>query len=420
MLARLTAPMSNYRALLARRGYPSFAATVFFSRLTATMFNVSGVLLVLERTGSVALAGITSAAAVLPGALTGPLLGAWLDVVRARRVLVVIDQLLSVLALVGLVVLAGHGPNWTLPAVAFFYSVTRPLSSGTFTSALAEIAGSDLLGPASAVEASSLNLGFVVGPGLAGALAGASTAATVVLLQAALTVVVAGLVAVNPVFEVRPMQRPERVSHALRDGLQALARDPVLRAINIATMLATLGWGFMIVGFPLIAQHTLHAGAHAGGYLWAALAGGSILGTIAISGNRSLRRAAASYLALGFSALAWPLAHTLAPGIALVGLTGFLEGPAWSGTVMIRQVQAPPAVRAQVLTTMMSMGLVASSLGAVLGGAFHSTQASIIAFTAVNVLAALAAFMGSRATAETKLAPTDTAPRAPEPPAPRR
>jgi hypothetical protein len=154
--------MSDYRALLARRGYPSFAATVFFSRLTAMMFNVSGVLLVLERTGSVPLAGLTSAAAVLPGALSGPLLGAWLDVVPARRVLVVIDQLLSALALVGLVLLAGRGPNWTLPAVAFFYSVTRPLSSGTFTSALAEIVGWDLLGRASPVEASSQNLAFIV------------------------------------------------------------------------------------------------------------------------------------------------------------------------------------------------------------------------------------------------------------------
>ncbi len=389
--------MSDYRALLRRRGYPSFAATVFFSRLTAMMFNVSGVLLVLERTGSLALAGVTSAAAVLPGALSGPLLGAWLDVVPRRRVLVVTDQLLSVFALVGLVILAGHGPNWTLPAVAFFYSVTRPLSSGTFTSALAEIVGMDLLGPASAVEASSLNLGFVVGPGLAGALAGAFSAATVVLLQAALTVAVAALVAVNPIFEIRPVERPERVSHALREGLQALARDPVLRAINAAGMLATLGWGLMIVGFPLIAQRTLHAGAHAAGYLWAALAGGSILGTIAISGNRSLRRVAASYLALGFSALAWPLARSLGPGIALVGLTGFLEGPAYSGTVMIRQRHAPPAVRAQVLTTMTSLGLVASSLGAVLGGALHRTETSIVAFTAVNVLAALAAFSGSRA-----------------------
>jgi hypothetical protein len=36
------------------------------------MFNVAGVLLVLERTGSVVLAGITVAAATLPAAVSGP------------------------------------------------------------------------------------------------------------------------------------------------------------------------------------------------------------------------------------------------------------------------------------------------------------------------------------------------------------
>lgn len=407
---------AGYRALLRRRGYPSFAATVFFSRLTSVMFNVSGVLLVLERTGSVPLAGATSAAAVLPGALSGPVLGAWLDVAPRRRVLVVVDQLLSVAALVGLVVLAGHDPDWTLPAVAFFYSVTRPLSSGTFSSALAEIAGVDLLGSASAVEASSLNLSFVVGPGLAGALAGAFSAATVILLQAALTVLVAALVAVNPVFEVRPAEHPERVSHALREGFAALRGDRVLRAITVATMLATTGWGLMVVGFPLFAQRTLHAGAHAGGFLWAAIAGGSILGTVVIAGNRSLLRMAASYLALGVSALAWPLAGSLGPGIALVGLTGFLEGPAYSGTVMIRQVHAPPGVRAQVLSTMVSLGLVASSLGALIAGALHRTEPTLLAFTAVNVLAALIVWRASQARDPRQAAATSTAPQALEQP----
>jgi hypothetical protein len=43
------------------------------------------VLLVLERAGSVVLAGVTVAAAMLPGAITGPFLGAWLDVAKSRR-----------------------------------------------------------------------------------------------------------------------------------------------------------------------------------------------------------------------------------------------------------------------------------------------------------------------------------------------
>ena len=94
----------------------------------------------------------------------------------------------------------------------------------------------------------------------------------------------------------------------------------------------------MMVGFPLYAARTLHAG----GYLWAALALGSIVGTFALAGGPSPRRIALSHGILGLSALAWPLAHAL----TLVGLTGLLEGPAYSGSIAVRQRHTPPAIRA--------------------------------------------------------------------------
>ncbi len=223
VISALTNPQSGFVKLLRRPRYPGFILTVSLSRTSATMFNVAGVLLVLGRTGSAPLAGATAAAAVLPGALSAPILGAWLDVARRRRVLIVIDQLTSVAALLAIVALAGHAPNWTVPAVAVLYSITRPFSSGSFFSALAEVAGPELLDQASAIEASSLNLALVVGPAVAGVLTGAVGAPTVVELQAAITLVVAGLIAINPVFEARSPQRAENVSQALGDGIRALA-----------------------------------------------------------------------------------------------------------------------------------------------------------------------------------------------------
>jgi hypothetical protein len=74
--------------------------------------------------------------------------------------------------------------------VAVLYTVTRPFSSGSFFSALAELAGPELLDHASTIEASSLNLSFVLGPALAGAIAATAGAATAVWLQAAITLLV--------------------------------------------------------------------------------------------------------------------------------------------------------------------------------------------------------------------------------------
>jgi MFS family permease len=377
----------EYAALLRRPRYVSFVLTVSLSRVTGAMFITSGVLLVLERTGSAGLAGVTAAASTLPGALSGPLLGAWMDVARRRRVLIVCDQLLSVVALLAILALAGHAPGWAVPAVAVLYGITRPFSSGSFVSALAEVAGDALLDRASAIEATSLNLGIVIGPALAGALAGAIGAARVVEIQAALTLVVAGLIAVNPVFEARPPARAESLRRAMTAGTRALLHHPLLRNISAASVLANFSWGLMTIAFPLYAAQRLHAGAHASGYLWAAVALGSILGTFALAGTPSARRVGFSYGSLAVSALLWPLAGTLLAGFLLVTLTGVIEGPAYSGTIALRQRHVPAAARGQVFNTLGSLSMAAISLGAAVGGILRRPVTTILVFTAVNLVA---------------------------------
>ncbi|MGA9860340.1 MAG: MFS transporter [Solirubrobacteraceae bacterium] len=381
-------PDRAYRRLWRRPRYPGFVLTVSLSRTGGAMFNTSGVLLILARTHSAPLAGAVAAAAVVPGALSGPVLGAWLDVVHRRRALIVLDQLLSVVALLLVLALAGHAPGWTLPAVTVIYSITRPLSTGSFFSALAEIAGPELLDPASAIEATSLNLSVILGPALAGILAGLIGPAPTIEVQAALTLCVAGLVAANPAFEARPPDRSPSLSDALRTGIRALAGHPVLRVTSLSSSLAGFGWGLMLVGFPLYAVQTLHAPAHASGYLWAAVAAGSILGTFALRGSPTPSRVGISCAAVGLSALLWPLAGTLAVGIALITFTGVVEGPAYSGWIALRQRHAPPAVRAQVMTTLTGIGGLALAAGAALGGTLHDPVTLILMLTAVNLIAA--------------------------------
>src|ERR1700722_2183790 len=156
--------------LLRRPGFVRYFATVAGARATGTMFTVSGVLLILERTHDLALAGIVVAAASLAAAITGPFLGGWLDVTVSRRRLLVLDRVLTALALAAILILAGHAPNWLLPIVALLYGATSPLSSGAFSAVLPEVAGPDLLDAANAFEGASINVAFVVGPALAGLL----------------------------------------------------------------------------------------------------------------------------------------------------------------------------------------------------------------------------------------------------------
>lgn len=94
------------------------------------------------------------------------------------------------------------------------------------------------------------------------------------------------------------------------------------------------------------------------------------------------------------SALLWLLAHSLAPALALAVLTGIVEGPAFSGSVVIRQRRPPPAVRAQIISTMASVSVTATALGSAIGGSLQGPLAIILAFTAVNALAAITATVG--------------------------
>lgn len=199
---------------------------------------------------------------------------------------------------------------------------------------------------------------------------------------------VAALIAGNAAFEARPERRADSLRAAVRAGVSALARQPVLRATTLSSVLAAFGWGLMLVGFPLYVVGYLHAPAHASGYLWAAVAGGSIIGTFGFRGAASLWRSGLSYLALGLSALLWLLAGSLVAGIALITLTGVLEGPAYSGSVALRQRSAPPAVRGQVLTTFSSLTGLAISAGATVGGLVASARPLILILVAFNVIAA--------------------------------
>ncbi len=63
----------------AQPGYLPFVSAATLARVSDEMFSVGVVLLVLDRTGSAGLAGLAVAAITLPSLLTGPLLGAWLD-----------------------------------------------------------------------------------------------------------------------------------------------------------------------------------------------------------------------------------------------------------------------------------------------------------------------------------------------------
>lgn len=391
-------PRSDAMRLLRRPGFLRYFSTVAASRATGTMFNVAGVLLILQRTHDLALAGIVVAASALPSAFTGPFLGGWLDVARSRRRLLVLDRLVTAAALLAVLLLAGHAPSWAVVVAALGYGITSPLSGGAFQAVLPEVAGPELLDVANAFEGASINVAFIIGPALAGLIAATAGAAAAIETQLATGLVLAVLIAADETFELRPdAVAPARLLHAVRDGLAASWRIAPLRWNIVIDLFYVLAWSTLNVSFPAFGL-ALGAGAHTSGYMWAAVAAGSMVGGFAIRQRRGRRSAGVfiggCFAAMAVSAALWPLAASLAVALGLIFLTGVLDGPGLVGLISIRQRLAPPHLRAAIFSTASSLHSAEIAVGAAATGliqrAFGTTFA-LLCFPALIAVAALLA-----------------------------
>ena len=393
----------DLRRLRRHKGYPLFYATATITRLADDMFSVGVVLLVLERTGSAALAGATVAAVTLPSLFTGPLLGAWLDRSGRRRQVMMLDQVLAATTVLAIVALAGNAPDFLLPLVALLAGITWPLSFGGFTSLIPVIVPDRLLPQANALEATSFNIAIIAGPALAGTISAIAGPDTALIVEAVLTIVALGLIAWIPQMDARePGADPGRSLHAIaRDGLRVVAQTPALRSVTAAGAIGLGGIGLLTVAFPFFAEHELGVDRSVSGYMWAAFAGGSMAGALGLVGLQTRFRPEnlmlGSLAALGCLMLTWPLAASLPVALGLIALGGFADGPGLAATFGARQRWTPRALLGQIFTTAASLKVGAFAIGAACAGpavnAFGARGTLMLAasaqFTAVAVGLAL-------------------------------
>src|SRR4051812_22372514 len=145
-------------------GYPQFVAAATVARLADEMFAIGVVLLILDRTGSPTLAGITVAAATFPAIVSGPVIGAWLDRTGRRSLIYKIDRVLLAVVLLCILAAAGHAPNFVLPLLAFITGLTLPVTFSGFTSMIPLIVSEEMLPSANSMEAVSQNMALIGGP----------------------------------------------------------------------------------------------------------------------------------------------------------------------------------------------------------------------------------------------------------------
>jgi len=389
----------SLRRLRAQPGYLSFVSAATLARVSDEMFSVGVVLLVLDRTGSAGLAGLAVAAITLPSLLSGPLLGAWLDLTGRRRRLMVADQLLITSMLIVLVLVAGNAPNWVIPLVVLTAGLTYPLSFGGFTSLIPAFVPDDLLPPANALETTSFNGALVIGPALAGTLSAAFSPATSLLVEAGLALVALVLILRIPGLDRGADRRggDSTLLGVAAAGIRQIVSVPELRGITVAAAIGLGGLGLMTVAFPLFAVEHLGGERSQAGYMWAAFAAGSTIGALSLV--RFQRRwpperiVVAGYAIFGLVMLTWPLAGSLGVLLLLIAVAGMADGPALAAQFAVRQQVVPPSLYGQVFTTAAGLKVGSFAMGAGLAGpvvtGLGSAEAMLIAAAAQVTAAAV-------------------------------
>jgi MFS family permease len=389
----------SLRGLRAQPGYLKFLSAATLARVSDEMFSVGVVLLVLERTDSAALAGAAVAAITLPSLVSGPLLGAWLDLTGRRRTLMVTDQLVIACVLAALVLLVGHAPAWVIPLVVLPAGITYPLSFGGFTSMIPALVPGELLPPANAVETTSFNAALVIGPALAGTLSAVVGPEAPLIVEAALALAALALIVRIPGLDSPPERADQRTLWSIAaDGLRQIALVPQLRGVTAAAAIGLGGLGLLTVAFPLFAVEHLGVERSAAGYMWAAFAVGSTLGALSLVPIQRRfppeRIVLTGYAIFGLLMLSWPLAGSLPVFLALVSLAALVDGPALAAQFAVRQQYVPSSLYGQVFTTAVGLKVGAFALGAALGGVVATGLGSAEALVMAASLQMVAAVVG--------------------------
>ena len=378
-------------ALRRSHGYPQFLTAATIARLADEMFAVGVILLVLDRTGSPALAGATIAAATLPGMISGPFIGAWLDRTGRRSLIYKVDRLVLTLVLLAILAAAGHAPDFVILVLAFVTGVTLPVTMAGFTSMIPLIVEEEILPSANAVEAASFNVALIGGPALAGIIAAASGPPAAIVVEAVLTLVALVFILRIPDLNRGAASDPLPLRTAIAQGMRHIVREPVLRVASAAGVVNNIGWGVLMIVFPLWAAADLGASTSASGAIWAAFASGSLFGALALSRIQArfpqelVLYVGMVVMCLGM--LTWVLADSLLVGLALVVLPAIIEGPAVAATFTLRQQRTPPALQAQVMGTLGSLAVGAFAIGSAIGGPL------VVAFGPRTCIATVAGFV---------------------------
>lgn len=365
-------PLPGPIRALGHRNFRSYFFGQVVSILGSWIQQVAMSWLVYRLTGSVALLGVTTFAALVPMLVVGPLAGAWIDRHDKRRLLIIVQGLLALQALVlaVLTLLDWVGPT-LLVAMSVVLGVLNafdtPLRQSQINSFVDERAD---LPNALALNAMAFNAGRFLGPPLAGLLLGLTSEAFCFVLNAlSFSALAFGVWRIRVPASARATGSTAAV---FREGLGYVWRTYPIRTLILILAVFNLTASSYAVLLPVFAKDVFVGDARMLGLLWGGAGGGALLGTVFLATRKNLHGLVSVVIsgtaisALGLLIFAYNR-HVPAAVLAM-GMVGLGISVGNVATNMLLQTLAPDHLRGRVVSFFSSTRFGFDAIGGLLAG----------------------------------------------------
>lgn len=328
--------------------------------------------LIYRLTGSVALLGVTTFAALLPQLIVGPLAGAWTDRHDKRRLLIAVQGILAVQALVlaGLTAFELIGPA-LIVAMSLLLGVLNAFDTPLRQSLIGSFVGRrEDLPNALALNAMLFNAGRFVGPPLAGVLLALTSEALCFALNGlSFLALLIGLLLIR-------IDTPARASGStgkvFREGLDYVWQNQPIRLLILTLAMVNLTASSYAVLLPVFARDIFGGDAQTLGWLWGAAGCGAFLSTLFLATRQALpglvRIVLVGALLSAAALLAFAASPVVPPALAAMALLGFGISVGNVGINMLLQSLAPEQLRGRVVSFFTSTRFGFDAIGGLLAG----------------------------------------------------
>ena len=356
-------------------------------------------LLIFKLTHSSVNLGIATAANFVPYLLFGLVIGAWVDRVDRKRLMIAVDLARgAVIALIPLLSVMGLLRVWEIYLIGFVSSTCTIFFESSEFAAIPSLVGQEDLVTANGRIQASYSAAQVAGPLLAGLMLAVVKIETVFLVDAVSFVVSAYSLGLVGVSFNREQEHRERTSirSDVAEGLRFVLRHPVLR--NISAMMSLFNF-ITVTTFTqlvLFSKVRLHASDARVGFLFSAgSAGVVLLGLLAGRIRKKLSfgpAALGSLFVTGLLTLAFAVNRMYWLALLLWGLNGGLGIFFNINTGSLRQAIVPNHLLGRVISIAGVLAWSAIPLGGLLGGFVIQWTGNVaLVYGVIGVLSSLIA-----------------------------